>query len=262
MDATEDELAKHFGKVGILEISPENSLPRIKLYRDKESELVKGDASICYANEASVGMAVDVLNGGMLRADGTGKLCVTRASFQQKGEKIIEDDEKMDKETLRKRKMAKLAAAQAVSWDTGENGRIAGGAKGLTIVVIKNAFTKEELEKDEDAVLRDVEKWIVEAVEKFGTVEKITVFSKSRENCVTVKFKEVDAANTCVEEMNGRANWRGKSLTIKVHFWDGVTDYTNVTEEDKAKDEEQRLEDFGNWIENQELPEEFRQREE
>ena len=79
---------------------------------------------------------------------------------------------------------------------------------------------------------------------------------------MTVKFKEVEAANNCIEEMHGKENWRGKGLTLKVHFWDGVTDYTNVTEEDKKKDEDERLEEFGSWIENQELPEEFRQREE
>ena len=148
-------------------------MPRIKLYRDKESGLVKGDASICFANESSVEMAVSVLHEGMLRADENSRLSVTKASFQQKGEKLIEDDEKTDKETLRKRKMAKLAAAQAVSWDAGENGRIAGGAKGLTIVVFKGAFTRDELRKDEDGTMEDVEKCIVEAVEEMGSVEKV-----------------------------------------------------------------------------------------
>lgn len=163
-----------------------------------------------------------------------------------------------------KRKVAQLMAAQAMGWDEGENGRIAGGAKGLTIVVLENMYTKSELKKDEDATLKSVENAVISAVSAFnGTIEKVTVFSKSENSVLIIKFKEVEAANTCVREMNGLKNWRNNvDLTIKAHFWDGVTDYTNVTEEEVKEEENKRLDDFGEWIDNQEVPEEFQERSE
>ena len=173
--------------------------------------------------------------------------------------------------TAAKRKVARLMAQQAMGWDSGENGRIAGGLKGLTIVVLKHVFLEEELRRDrggkdaeenEDRALAVVERDLVEAVEPFGTIEKVTVFSKSEEQVIIIKFKEVEAADECVRSMDGRKNWRNLGLTISAHFWDGVTDYTNVTDEQKQEEEEKRHEDFGNWIDNQEVPEEFRPRDE
>ena len=136
--------------------------------------------------------------------------------------------------------MARLIAQQAMGWDEGENGRIAGGQKGLTIVVLKHMFTRSELivnrggkdaDENEDLALAIVEKDVFAAIGSLGTIEKITVFSKSEEHVIIVKFKEVEAANECVKEMDGRRNWRNLNLDVKAHFWDGVTDYTNVTEE-------------------------------
>ena len=44
---------------------------------------------------------------------------------------------------------------------------------------------------------------------------------------------------------------------LKCYYWDGSTDFT--VKED-AKVEEQRLENFGDWVEDQELPEELQMR--
>ena len=200
-----------------------------------------------------------MLHDGFFRMDGTSKLSVGKASFKQKGD-TLERDGKMDRATLQKRKMAKLAAAQAVSWDAGANGRIAGGAKGLTIVVLKNAFTREELEASENDAMSNIEKAVVDECAELGSIEKITVFSKSRESVVTVKFKEVEAANNCVERMNGKADWRGLGLRLKCHFWDGVTDYTNRNDAAEEAEEKKRLDEFGDWLESQELPDELKPR--
>ena len=67
-------------------------------------------------------------------------------------------------------------------------------------MVLKHVFTREELRRDrggkdaeenEDRALEVVERDLVEAVEPFGTIEKVTVFSKSEEQVIIVKFKEV-----------------------------------------------------------------------
>ena len=45
---------------------------------------------------------------------------------------------------------------------------------------------------------------------------------------------------------------------IEAFYWDGVTDFTVVDEEADEKEAKERLDAFGDWLDNQdELPEEF-----
>jgi hypothetical protein len=60
-DASEDEVAAHFTKCGVLAIDPATQQPRIKLYADPATGLLKGDGSICYAHADSVPLAIQVL---------------------------------------------------------------------------------------------------------------------------------------------------------------------------------------------------------
>lgn len=51
------------------------------------------------------------------------------------------------------------------------------------------------------------------------------------------------------------------TLFFRCFFWDQTTNYTVVDEEKERKVEEQRLEEFGNWLDQQDeqdLPEELR----
>jgi HIV Tat-specific factor 1 len=133
--------------------------------------------------------------------------------------------------------------------------------RALRIVVVEGMFDPldsltnpqffEELEKD-----------IAEEFEKCGPLEKITVFSNNPKGVVIVKFATAFAAQECVRLMDGRY-FGGKKL--RSMFWDGVTNYTcgPATASDQQSDaDEQRLEEFGNWLEQEqeELPEEFRLR--
>ena len=93
--------------------------------------------------------------------------------------------------------------------------------------------------------------------DKFPAVLKITVFDGSEENVVMLKFKQVVNAEECAKAMEGGDLLGRKTRAI---YWDGITDYTNKRDEGaKAKEEEARLDKFGDWIDNQEdLPEELR----
>jgi hypothetical protein len=154
-----------------------------------------------------------------------------------------------------KRKVAKLAAIQAIGWDEGDNGRITGGRKGLRIIVLKHIFQLSDLDKDEDAFLHQLEQKVRTECEQWGVVEKITVFSKNHEGVIIVKFTQPTAASTAVTEFNGR-ELNGRQ--IEALFWDGVTDYTVRNEEKEKEESERRQDDFGKWLESQELPEELR----
>lgn len=289
--ATEEGIAAHFSRAGILEIDPADQRPRVKIYRDDRG-IAQGNARLKYAREESVQVAVAVLDGAALvwppdadPADETFRyaLTVEPAKFEQRGEYKKAEKPKVSEAA---RKVARLAAAQAVGWDEGTNGRIAGGAKGLRIVVLKHAFDAEELregtpkmgnreppkkkdagseEEEEEAdaaALARVEKDIFERCGAYGSVEKITVFTKHPDGVAVVKFATPNAASDCVRGLHGAPVSDERDLSIEATFWDGVTDYTMPVDLEKKEEEEKgRLDKFGDWLESQEdLPEELRLR--
>jgi hypothetical protein len=259
-DTTVEELHAFCSKAGILELHPETQLPKIKLYRnnDNNGDMIKGDASVCYARPESVDLAIQLLDDAPFRPHVSVtdfKVKIQKAKFEQHGAGVYEKKQI----SQAKRKVAKLAALQAIGWDEGgDNGRITGGIKGLRIVVIKHLFTLQELLSDgssnEDAILQQVERDVYHTCSEFGTVEKITIFSKHVDGVVIVKFKEPNAASTAVQEYNGKLR-NGRKL--ECIFWDGVTDYTVRNEEQEQEEAIQRQEAFGEWLDSQELPPEF-----
>jgi RNA recognition motif-containing protein len=262
-DTNEEEVAAYFSKCGVIDLDPETQKPKVKLYRHKadrpEGRTVKGDASICYARAESVELALQILDENLFRDGAT--LSVTRAKFEQNTD-FDENKSKTGKRVISeaKRKVARLAALQAVGWDEGENGRIAGGLKGLRIIVLKNMFDPTDFVNDtNDEKLRSLEQSVHSECEELGTVEKITIFSKNPAGVVIVKFAQPNAASDAVNRFNGQLRDNGKRR-VNASYWDGVTDYTVRDEENEAKDAEKRLDEFGDWLENQELPEEFQLR--
>ncbi|KAL7492975.1 hypothetical protein ACHAWT_002122 [Skeletonema menzelii] len=289
LDTTEEELGTYFSKVGIIDIDPESLKPKIKLYRHKKEDQssndrsshnlgeLKGDASICYARPESVELALQILDDSQFR-DGA-ILSVQRAKFEQHGSTFDtgksggggKGGKKRRIISESKRRVARLAAIQAVGWDESENGRIAGGLKGLRIIVLMNMFDPRELEQhgedDEnndndddtnDTRLRALEREVHTECEKIGSVEKITIFSKHPAGVVIVKFVKPNDASDAVKSFNGMV--RGDGRKVEASFWDGITDYTIADAENEEKEAEKRLDKFGDWLEEQELPEEFQLR--
>lgn len=250
-----EEVALFFSRAGIIDLDPETQQPKIKLYRHRDTELssggvLKGDASICFARPESVDLALQILDSSMFRATSKHRISVTKAKFEQKGKYIKSNI------SLAKRKVAKTAALQAVCWDDSENGRLTGGVKGLRIIVLKNMFIPRELIKC-DKNLEKLEKEIYEKCYSHGDVEKITVFSQNPDGIVIVKFSLPTAAS---EAVNRFKNTYINGRKIEASFWDGVTDYTFVDEVKEAEEMKKRHEDFGKWLDNQELPEHLRLR--
>jgi len=258
-DCTEEEVAAYFSKVGIIDLDPATQKPKIKLYRHKEKGcgggVLKGDASVCYARPESVALALQILDENLFR-DGA-VLSVQPAKFEQHGS----FDNKTKKGGKRavseaKRKVARLAALQAVGWDEGENGRIAGGLKGLRIIVLLNMFDPAELRQDEgDEKLHSLEREVHAECEAVGAVEKITLFSNHPAGAIIVKFAQPNAASDAVNRFNGKER---HGRMVEASYWDGVTDYTCQDLEKEEKETEKRLGEFGDWLEDQELPQEFK----
>jgi len=271
-DTTEDEVSKYFSRAGILNLDPDTQRPKIKLYKEKGTSsstdtknILKGDASVCYARPESVEIALQVLDDSLFRPDC--RISVSRAKFEQHGKDYIEKD--VVGTSQAKRKVARMAVLQARVWDELEgddfnNGRITGGKKGLRIIVLTGVFTQGEKGKDEDAFFSRLEAQLLQKCSEFGHVEKITAFSKHPDGVVIIKFKQAMAASRAIETLNG-SNWGADiengtmGRKIQAIYWDGITDYSNI-EVNSQEDDEKRHEEFGNWLDNQELPEEFRVR--
>jgi HIV Tat-specific factor 1 len=263
-DVTVDEVATVFGKAGIIDLDPETQRPKIKLYKHKDGTPLagqcKGDGSLCFARKESVDLALTLLDESQFRPSVThttdSVIRVQRAKFEQHGTKF---DDKRARISNDKRKVAKLAAIQAMDWDEGEfNGRLTGGRKGLRIIVLKHMFNPAALagRPDEDSLLASMEQDLHAECEQWGVVEKITVFSKNPAGVVIVKFATPGAASDAVKELDGRM-WK-EAGRVEASFWDGVTDFTVRDEVKEQKESEERQEQFGKWLEHQELPEELR----
>ncbi len=255
-DVTVEDLQRYFSKAGLLDLDPETLQPKIKLYKDRSTGELKGDASVCYARAESVELAIQILDGSLWDKDH--RIKIERAKFEAKaasGNAAANGSTKPNEGVKRKRpiseaqrKVARLAILQAQ--DEGFGGRLTGGRKGLCIIVVKNimgGIPEEELE--------DV---LYESFQEFGSIEKITCISKT--SVVIVKYIEPVAASAALQSLNGSPNPRTKE-TMEAIYWDGVTDYTKVAgDEEKEKEEEkQRHDEFGDWLESQdELPPELR----
>eukprot|EP00611_Tribonema_gayanum_P022549 TRINITY_DN4544_c0_g1_i1.p1 TRINITY_DN4544_c0_g1~~TRINITY_DN4544_c0_g1_i1.p1 ORF type:complete len:382 (-),score=116.36 TRINITY_DN4544_c0_g1_i1:154-1299(-) len=245
-DITEEEMRDHFAKAGVIATDPISQAPRIKIYRD-DTGGCKGDGSVCYVMEESVELALHVLDGSQIRAGVF--LSVSKAVFQQKEGKA--DTVRKLKVTDARVKVARAAAKQALSWNESDDIGVAKG--GLKIVVIENMFDPSDFVEDPDFG-EDLQADIALECQKLGPLEKITVFSRNPIGPVVVKFGTAFASEQCIKKMDGR--WFGKRK-LRCHYWDGITNYE--VKEDASKEQE-RLDEFGDWLENQDLPEEMQLR--
>ena len=248
---TTEELQRYLSRAGLIDLDPETLQPKIKLYKDNSTGKLKGDASVCYANKQSVDLALQVLDDSLWDKDH--RIKIERAHFQARdGTNENSDDKNKFHKRKRpiseaQRKVARLAIIQAQ--DEGFGGRLTGGRKGLCIIVVKGMMDGIPEDRLEDV--------LYETCQEYGSIEKITCISKTR--VVIVKFAEPIAASAALQALNGSPNPRTKQK-MEAIYWDGVTDYTKMAGDDQKKqeDEEQRHDEFGNWLESQEeLPAEL-----
>ncbi|KAL4160479.1 hypothetical protein PRNP1_001047 [Phytophthora ramorum] len=231
LDITVQEVHDHFAKCGVIQSDIATGEPRIKLYENKESSGLNGDGTVCYMKEASVELAVQLLDKSQIRPEWP--IDVSPAEFKQKGQDFV----KRKKPKIDTRAKIKLfEKAKALSWNEGEVSEPAG----LRIVVIKHMFTPAEIEDEEYE--KELQEDIHNECSKIGEVSKITLFAKHVDGVVAIKFASSGSAAKCVEVMNGRF-FAGRKL--ECGFWDG----TNYTHRESTTEEKERADKFQEWLE-------------
>eukprot|EP00644_Phytophthora_capsici_P010679 jgi/Phyca11/526311/estExt2_fgenesh1_pm.C_PHYCAscaffold_90028 len=221
LDVTVQEVHDHFAKCGVIQPDIVTGKPRIKLYQNKETGGLNGDGSVCYMKEASVELAVQLLDKSQIRPDWP--IDVSPAVFQQK-EGVFVKRKKLKIDTRAKIKM--FEKEKALSWNEGEVNEPAG----LRIVVIKHMFTPAEIE--DEAYEKELQEDIHDECLKIG-----------EDGVVVIKFASSGSAARCIEIMNGRF-FAGRQL--ECGFWDG-TDYTH---RESTNEEKERADKFQEWLED------------
>lgn len=238
-DVTDEELADHFRKVGILRTDFVTKKPKIKIYRDAEGRC-KGDGSLCFLKEASVPLSITILDGVDLRPGVP--LAISQAVFDKK-EGVTVERSNTAPEAKKAAKLKALEQSALLSWVEDEEA-VDDTVGGLKVVVLKNLFDLAEME--DPTFAPELEEDMRGECGKLGEVMKVTVFPHHPEGVVVVKFKHAGAATLCLERMNGR--WFAKRK-VECEFWDGSTDYSKVRA--AGESEKKRLEAFGDWLEGQ-----------
>jgi len=194
-DTSENEVFEVFRKCGIIKPDSETGEPKIKLYRDETTGMLKGDGLVIYALRPSLENALQILDGSEFRPGSKLLMHVREAEFS---------DQLSDWRAPKRSKPANVSSAEfvarALSWNDGlDDGR------GLKIVILKHVFdTSDPLVKSDPDFYETLKADIQEECEKIGPVDKVTVFARNSEGPVGVKFVNAADAEQCIEVMHGR----------------------------------------------------------
>ena len=166
---TEESFVEFMSKCGLVEFDVRTKKPKVKVYKGEDGQ-PKGDGLCSYIKPESVQLALTILDGSVLEGK---TVAVTRAKFEMKGD--YDPSLKPKKLTKKQQEKARKARERMFEWQPdklkGERG------KAEKVVVIRNMFEVEELDRDPGLIL-DYSNNIRVQCSKFGTVTKVSLYDK------------------------------------------------------------------------------------
>ncbi|KAI1459013.1 hypothetical protein F4805DRAFT_422331 [Annulohypoxylon moriforme] len=244
LDVTVDEVHEAFSrKCGVIAEEIDSGRPRIKLYTDEAGNF-KGDALVVFFKPQSVEMAIMLLDDTDFRFSpsglASGRMRVQAADSSYKKTHYEQGEEggaagggssgngKAEAESERsnhitgagkprdrtreqeKQKIIKRTQkldAKLADWDDDEDpygAQLETAARRDRVVVLRHMFTLKELDEDPAAML-EIKEDIREECSKLGPVTNVILYDLEEEGIASVKFKTPEAAEACVNLMDGRA---------------------------------------------------------
>ncbi|KAJ4991339.1 Splicing factor U2AF-associated protein 2 [Stagonosporopsis vannaccii] len=224
-DTNEHEIENEFKKYGIIDQGADGN-KRIKMYKDDEGNF-NGDCLIVYFKKESVDLAIRMMDNYFFRIEdqSQGMIRVKEADFSYKkhkdGDEIASKLTRKDKKASERNRAelnryVKFAQAQAkpvnktsklAEWSDNEEEVAETFApkknKWAKVCILRHAFTLDELDEDEEAIL-DIKEEMREEGEKFGEVTNVTLYDKEEDGIIAVRFKEFDSAEKFKNANNGR----------------------------------------------------------
>lgn len=237
--------------------------PRIKMYEDDKGQF-KGDALVVYFRPESVDLAVQMLDDSDFRLGESskgGRMRVQVADYSYKKQTDVpkqtdQSEQKAKSQNRDKQKIIKKTQkmnSRLADWDDDDPQVVQEtSSKWDKVVIIKHMFTLEELEED-PAVMLEIKEDIREECEKLGPVSNVQLFDQEPDGVASVRFKDVTAAEACVNVMSGR--WFDQRqleafiATGKEKFKRSNAKQADLDEEDE--EDGGRLDKFGSWLEGQ-----------
>ncbi|KAI9840009.1 MAG: hypothetical protein M1819_000201 [Sarea resinae] len=257
-DVTVDEVQSVFSKCGVIAEEIDSGKPRIKLYTDEAGNF-KGDGLVVYFRAESVNLAIQMLDDTDFRLGVTGpagKMKVQAADFSYKSQQDAPTKTSMkDKKKIIKR--TQKLNNKLADWDDDDPQSITEtSSRWDKVVILKHMFTLQELEDDPAAIL-DIKEDIREECAKLGEVTNVALFDKEPEGVASVRFGNAEAARACVRVMNGRFF---DGTQVEAYIANGSEKFKKSNEkklgvaedeEEEAESENQRLDKFGSWLEEE-----------
>ncbi|KAF9890273.1 hypothetical protein FE257_006187 [Aspergillus nanangensis] len=260
LDADFEEIQHVFSKCGVIAEEIDSGRPRIKMYMDEEGKF-KGEVLVVYFRPESVNLAIQMLDDSDFRLGVTGPLGpmrVQKADFSFKSQQEAPTKTSMKDKRKIMQRTQKLNSKLA-DWDDDDPSALPETNSRLEkIVILKHMFTLQELDEDPAAIL-DIKEDIREECSKLGEITNVVLYDKEQDGVVSVRFSDPESAKRCVQAMDGR--YFG-GTRVEAYISDGNEKFKKTNEKraaleelaekgmDADEEEEQRLDEFGTWLES------------